>query len=81
MTSIVFASLASRSRRSGLRGSTYGLGKRLFTQAMGGRVKKVYDFTSSLAAALLNGLFDEHPASLSDGVCDLQLPGILGIST
>jgi len=26
-----------------LRGSTYGLGKRLFIQAMGGRVKTVYD--------------------------------------
>jgi hypothetical protein len=26
-----------------LRGSTYGLGKRLFIQAMGGRVKAIYD--------------------------------------
>ena len=34
-----------------LRGSTYGLGKRLLLQAMGGRVKIVYASPSSLAAA------------------------------
>jgi hypothetical protein len=62
-----------------LRGSPYGLGQRLFIQAMGGRVKTVYDFTSSLAAALLNGLF-EHPAGISDGIGDLSQASILGIS-
>lgn len=41
-TSGVLASLASQRRRSGLRGSTYCLGKRLFTQAMGSPVKRVY---------------------------------------
>jgi len=60
-----------------LRGSTYGLGKRLFRQAMGGVGKNSLRFASSLAAALpaerrvsarrgwageISGLF-EHPAS------------------
>jgi len=45
-----------------LRGSTYGLGKRLFRQAMGGVGKNSLRFASSLAAALLDGLF-EHPAT------------------
>jgi len=44
-----------------LRGS-YGLGKRLFRQAMGGVGKNSLRFASSLAAALLDGLF-EHPAT------------------
>jgi hypothetical protein len=45
-----------------LRGSAYRLGKRLFTQAMGGRVKKLR-LASSLAAALLNRLF-EYPEGM-----------------
>ena len=49
-----------------LRGSTYGLGKRLFRLAMGGVGKNSLRFASSLAAALLDGLF-EHPAT--DPIC------------
>jgi hypothetical protein len=47
---IVFTDRSSRLRKkaasrvlASLRGTTYGLGKPLFTQAMGGRVKTVYD--------------------------------------
>jgi hypothetical protein len=43
-----------------LRGSTYGLGKRLFRQAVGGRVNTVNASPPPLAAASLKGLF-EHP--------------------
>jgi len=46
-----------------LRGSTYGLGKRLFTQAMGRRVNKVYDSPLCSLRPCWTSLF-EHPAWL-----------------
>jgi hypothetical protein len=52
---------SSRLVLTSFRGSTYGLGKRLLQQVMGWRVKTVYAFASSLAAALPDGLF-EQPA-------------------
>jgi hypothetical protein len=53
-----------------LRGSTYGLGKRLFIQAMGGSENSLR-FASSLAAALLHGL-SEQPAGIFEPVRDVQ---------
>ena len=41
-----------------LRGSRYGLGKRLFLQAMGRSGENRLRFASLLAVALLDGLFD-----------------------
>ena len=54
----------------------YGLGKRLFIQAMGGPGENSLRFASSLAAALLDGLYGQPQGLMCDGLglLDLVLP-------
>ena len=58
---------AASSVLTSLRSSPYGLGKRLFIQAMGGPGEHSLRFAPSLAAALLDSL-SEQPAGDLDSV-------------
>jgi len=62
---------ASRRQVASLRGSTYGLGTRLFIQAMGGQVKIIYDCL--FARCGLAGRPFAHPAWLFSVVSTLDI--------